>query len=502
MVAMKDAFNADHANNLNEMLSDLAPMKTLKVLKGADREKWCRVIGKARGAVCMVIFACVSNELLPYFERLRSSIKAHEMLNEPMLGESCSLCHLADSGHGEEILLGKLKDLNEFLKDMNRRLCDPEPLAEKDASTLTTTWVSKSTATFACLAECATKAHKEGLDPECKLKECAYNLAAEKEKLGQTLEESLKGHLRDRSLSHIQECFLILRNAVLSAGEVRPESKDNFYNKMEAAQLVSTVLGAEGNAIRQGMDVSCVLLECMMAYDAVVRECSSTDERMAAVVVFLKGCKDLSVVDYISALKEMNKSFPVSCLSDKDYEDMTNIVSVMFAKKDTEFQAIVAYHKEKLDAAYIPEADVEIPDPFMKIEQCADVKPASVSCSFSMEKTQHLSTKASELEKAISAVETAAKDMGIDTIELIELPKYKGSYRSTIRWLLTGNVLYLLVSKAVTRAMLAGSGVSEKAKAQLMSCIKTAVEHDVELPQGIHACVTLICGESRAATQV
>ncbi|CAE7806511.1 unnamed protein product, partial [Symbiodinium necroappetens] len=501
MVGMKDAFNAEHAKALSDALIELGPLKHQKVLKGADREKWCRILEKARGGVGMVIFACVANEILPYLERLRSSIQTTEMLSEPMLEASCALCHLADSCHGEDVLVGKLKDLNEFLKELNRRLCDEQPLVEKDAKTLTTAWASKSASTFACLTECANKLHTQGLDPECKLKECANTLAAEKDKVSRVLEDSLKGHLRDRSLTNVQECMLILRNAVLSAGEVRAESKENFDKKKEAVLLVSTVLGDEGNAIRQGMDMSCMLLGCMMSYDAVTHESDSADQRMTTVMEFLKNCKELSTVNYVSDLKEMNKSFPVSPLSDTDYEAMNDIVKSMLARKDTEFEAIVAYHKEKLDAAYITDADTEIPDLFMSVECYSDIKAEAVTSGFGMDKTKELSAKAAELEQAISAVEKAATDMGMGVVELIDLSRYKCSYRSAIRWLLTGNVLYILMSKVVSRAMKAGSGAGPKAITQMKDCLKTAADHDVELPQGIHACVTVICGDSSAATQ-
>ena len=476
-------------------------MKTSKILKGPDREKWMRVWDKARAAVCMIIFACASNELLPYLERLRSSIEAKQKLSEPMLEASCALCHLADSCHGDAVLVGKLKDLNEFLKEMVGRLCDDEPLVEKDANALISSWASKSTSICACLGDCATKAHAQGLGPESKLKGCVDELVAEKEKVSQALEASLKGHLRDRSLDNIQECMLILRNAVLSAGEVQPTSKDNFNQKVEAALLVSSVLGAEGAVIREGIDAACLLLNCLMAYAAAMCDHDSVEQRMAAVAAFVKAYKAFPVATYASALKEMNKSFSHSCLSDKDYDDMSNIVGAMSAKMDVEFQAIVAHHQGKLEAAFIAEADVEIPDHIAKIEQYSDIDSSSVTTAFNMDATKKLSNDAGELEQAIRAVEQAATDMGINAAEIVELHKYTASYRNAIRWLLTGNVLYILVSKAVTRSMLAGSGVHAKASKEMKSCIKTAADHDVELPQGIHACVTLICGESSATAE-
>ncbi|CAE7753076.1 unnamed protein product [Symbiodinium necroappetens] len=501
MVSMKDAFDAEHAAQICEFLIELAPMKSLKVLKGGDREKWMCVWAKAKAAVFMIVFACASNELLPYLGQLRSSIESKQMLSDPMLEPTCALCHLADNCHGEDVIVGKVKDLSEFVKEMIRLLCDDGPLAEKDANTLISSWASKSTALFACLNECASKAHAQGLDPENKMKECVDKLVAEKEKVSHSLEASLKSHLRDRSLTNIQECMLILRNAVLSAGEVQTTSKDNFDQKVEAALLVSSVLGAEGTVIREGIDAACLLLNCMVAHAAVVHDYDSADQRMAAVVTFLKAYKALPTDNYAVALKEMNKSFSVSCFSEKDYEDMSNFVDAMSAKKDAEFQAIVAYHQGKLEAAYIAEADVEIPDHIAKIEKYSDIKASSVTAAFSMDVTKKLSNNAAELEQAIAAVEEAANAMGIDATEMVELHKYTGSYRSAIRWLLTGNVLYLLVSKAVTRAMVAGSGVHPKASKEMMSCIKTAAEHHIELPQGIHACVTLICGGSTATTQ-
>ena len=77
------------------------------------------------------------------------------------------------------------------------------------------------------------------------------------EDIKSAIETSLQDQLREGSLKNVQECVNILMIAVRSPGKaLSNESFSIFNEKVEAAQLVATILGAEGKVFNKSIEAA------------------------------------------------------------------------------------------------------------------------------------------------------------------------------------------------------------------------------------------------------
>ena len=492
-VGLSRCFTPDHAVMVSKCLRDLAP-KATRGLKGADRDKLVRVQKLAKSCVFCIFYNHITNELVPYVSELATAINERTVFDTALLTESRCVLHLADGcGHGEEALLDKLKDFSEFMCALSKKLCGTDTVSEKDASALTATWESKSKAVIAAIAAFIERSESVGDDPQKQMKEVLDDLKANACEVGQAMEASLQNQLRDGLLANVLECMRVLMLTLASAETVvEEEIADTFYQNVERAQLVSTILGAEGKTDSAGIAAASSLFACVEAYALAKLPSDDGNTKSQNSLAFVKSYVTMmqDTCDILQALRDLNAI--VKVFSDDDASVLTSVMEKLAESHRDALNTFIGQCQTQLDSNFIDENSVEIPEEFFQIDSHSAIDEGLVRTKFDMKFTTTISNSAVKLEEAIEHAKQIAVSCGMPVGDMINLAKYEGSYAAAIRWLATGNVLYSLTSKAVSRALLTGTKPAAKALSALNDAMKAAAEHKVEIPPGLQAVVTKI----------
>ena len=492
-VALSRCFTPDHAVMVSNCLRDLAP-KATKGLKGSDREKLGRVQKLAKSCVFCIFYNHVVNELVPYLHDLAVHISSKEPFEARLMSESSCILRLTDGcGHGEEALVDKLKDFSEFTHTLAARLCDTGELNEETASSLTAAWETKSKATIAAIAAFVDRSESSGDDPQKQKKEVLDELKDQAAEVGKSMESALQGHLREGSMANVKECIQVLVQAARCPGTLLEEHVSmDFYKKVEMTQLVSTILGDEGKIVNTGAETACNLFSCLEAYSFSLNPsdtaATATQRSLDFVKTYVKTVSDNA--NFAESLTALNSV--VEVLTKEDQDSVTAALKVLSDAHGAAINKFMGDCKAELDAHFIQPAEVEIPEQFMTID-CRDmINDELVKSSFDMKVTGAVSTTAMKLEEAITFAKDIAVSCGMNVEDLVNIAVYEGSYGAALRWLITGNLLYSLTSKAVKRAVLTSTRPQAKALQALNDAMKVATEHKVEIPPGLQAVVTRI----------
>ena len=481
-VGLSKCFTADHAVMVSQCLRDLAP-KATRGLKGADRDKLVRVQKLAKSCVFCIFYNHVTNELVPYLSELATSIQEHAGLNTALLTESS--CVLA--------LLDKLRDFSEFMDGLGKKMCSTDAINEKEASTLTSSWEAKSKAVIAAVAAFIDRSESAGDNPEKQMKEVLDELKGQAAEVGAAITAALQNQLRDGSLANVQECIRVLLMAMGCAGTVvEQEVADTFYQNVERAQLVSTILGEDGKTVNAGIKAAHDLFACLedFAFSKLPSDTSATESQRH--LAFVKGYVTLSKdnCDGVQAMMDLNSI--VKVFSDDDKSVLTTVMQRLSESHSDALNKFIGECKTQLDSNFIEESTVEIPEEIFQIDSPAAIDEALVRNKFDMKFTSTISNNAMKLEEAITHAKQIAVSCGMPVEDMIPIGKYESAYAAAIRWLATGNVLYSLTSKAVSRALLTGTKPAPKALSALSDAMRAAADHKVEIPPGLQAVVTKI----------
>ena len=497
-VGLKSCFDGDHGDQMSALLSDLSA-KEFKVLKGADKDKLSRVQALSHRAVEAIVFAAVQHDVIPYMRTLLSGISNGDAIDTGimMLNSESALLHLSDKcGHGQEVLLERFKDLSDFANSMVAKLCGsaPELLSDRDVRSLHFTWGIKATLCADALGTCASKAQEACPDATQNVQELLCQFQTTTKEVDEAIKACLKNHLTDKSHAGVQECFAALMKVVRSNGaDVSDDAVQDFRSKSESAGLVSTVLGEEEGAIvRTAIEAASLLFSCAVEYGVHVADVAASTSGHVQTLEFIKHELKLSQVDCVGAVQSLRAK--VQVVDDGDVSCMQSLMDAMRKVRETEYGQIVHECHADLNSAFVEDAVVEIPEDLAKIDTYEGITKAfdQVRQHFSVAATKDISQKAEVLENCIRNAKKVAEIMDVPVENVVNLAKYEASYRSMIRWLVTGNVFVCLQSKAVTRAWQSGTKIQQKALSALQSAVKTASDYDTELPAGIQAVVTKV----------
>ena len=291
--------------------------------------------------------------------------------------------------------------------------------------------------------------------------------------------------------------------AVRSPGTaLSDESFAIFNEKVEAAQLVSTILGAEGKLVNKGIEAASDLFSCLEAFSLLegpkdMTETTAAQKTLAFMKSYLKIANADADCKCSEALGGLNSV--VQVLSDDDQSCLSDVLAKLSESYDAGLKKFIGQCKDELDNSFIDETSVEIAEPFLSLDTFEAIDENLVKTSFDMKLTTKVSSNAVKLEHAIAKAREIAVSCGMCVESLVDLSKFEASYRAAIRWLATGNVLYSLSSKAVRRAVLTNTKPNPKAINALTEAMKVAADHKVELPPGLQAVVTRVTQQPQDA---
>ncbi|CAE7517741.1 unnamed protein product [Symbiodinium sp. CCMP2592] len=501
LVSLKAAFSQDHGAQVTAYLRKLHD-KPVKCLRGADRDKLLRVQKTAKQAVLAIVFGCLNNELLPYLNELSRCLSAKETCASTMLPSSCCIMQLADDcgqycSNGEGMVLNKLKDLSEFASTLAEK-CSAESVPEAEASALSSQWKTKAWIFNRTLDICATKATAAAPDGEdaTRMASILTTVQSSCDTVSSAIDIALRGHVKDKAMSNIDELIKTVVAVVSNVDGPGPTAEDttNFFAKIEAAKLASTVLGEDGATVRNGTEALALLYTCLTSsVSARDREPNTVIEEKI-IVDFIMSCNKLVDMDYSDAWAKLNSVTTV--VSDEALAILTQSATTMRDLRDTEFTTLSTAIKEHLDGAAIDESTVEIHDGIYAIESFDDIaktKDSLTDVHFSMSKTTEVSTQATKLEEAIRHAKEIASGMGMKVEDVVpNLVNHETSYRSALKWLVTGNMLYSLTSKAVRRALQTQTKPNGKAITSLKDALAAAADNNLEVPVSLQALASKI----------
>ena len=498
LASLSKCFNEEHGVMVSEVLVDLS-QKGMKVLKGADREKLLRVQEMVRSACGFIVMACVKHELLPWLKTWMANLAAKQPTNVPMLAPTSCVMRLADGcGHGQESLVAMIKDASTFLGELQKKIAGPA-LPASEVSSLTTTWNVKSKALVASFSASAAK---------CGANENVTILVEELKvtvgKASSAIEEALKAEVQGEAWASVKKCMSLFERLVSAwvcdenVCDI-PRWKSEFEQEVESAKLYSTVLSDSRTTVCDGLEHALLLAQAIVAQEqpSVVALKDGAEPKLNTALI--KVTRQLgaytnpaSMILLLSELKIWPEDFLEGLMATQ--EDVMNSAK-------TELEAFATACRRELSLCIINPSMIDIPDSILKVQAYSEIDAAVVKDKFDIERLKEVSELAVKLQTTIDFVAQTADTCGIPPNEIAELPKYQESYRSAIKWMTTGNVLFSLLTKAISRAVLTSSKPTGKALASLQESLKYASENEVEIPPGLQALVSkVIQGEEVQAS--
>ncbi|CAE7781666.1 unnamed protein product [Symbiodinium sp. CCMP2592] len=486
METTKKWFDASHGQMVSDALLKVTHKK-MKSLKGADREKLERVQTMAKTGAVAIVLAYVNYEMLPYLDLWTSNLKEKHRTIEEMMNSSSCIMHLADAcGHGLEALIGMFKDISAFVKSTDDKLRSSDKSAEQLAA-LPTTWEVKTKAMIASLSACVSKA--EASDQATELVERVRSAVAD---TSSTLSTVLQQGVQDDAWSSVKVCINCLAEAVNGDKAGAELLQGEFPSAVEASKLYSTVLGDEGKAVLAGVDAISLVLNVMVLEGSL--ECVDADENTLITsrhefIQVTRTMTRLTLEKLMASVSELDK-MNTKLLSSDVITKATSICQRAIDKGQAEFVNIVETCKERLSGALIPESKLDMPEFVNQLESYEQLSSDTVKTYFDMKVAEDIAGKTSELSSAIDHVNEIAKALSVDIAEIMDMSIYNTCYTNAIRWMATCNVLYVLISKAVSRAVMTGSKPNAKVQLQFSEASKLASDQGAELPVCIQALIT------------
>ena len=251
--------------------------------------------------------------------------------------------------------------------------------------------------------------------------------------------------------------------------------------------------------MREGVEHVSLLVSAFVADAVRMKLCASPEsaEHVSACAQLIKTCQQLQSQTPAS-LSELNSS--VSEWSDEVLERIDLARAMVMHHGKIELQKVVALCQNKMVNVVIPDDKLQLPDYVLALDTYEQIDATKVKEMFAIDITKDISDRAVKLDECLNYVKSTAADLGVQPTDLADLTSCEASYRNAIRWLITGNVLYSLVSKAVVRAVTSGGQPSAKAAASLQDPMRVAADNQTELPPGLQAIVTkVLSGGEKAA---
>ena len=452
-VAFQQCFNPKHAEMVSQCFQDLSA-KSVKALKGNERDRLYKVQWLARSSVQVICCNHVVNDLLPHLRDFTQHINDNTAFDAVLLPKSACLMHLADVCDGEEGWMRKLKQFNEKVNHVASQVCGAEGMTDQDASKVSSAWKAASKAVLTTVGDLSDRVEAAGVDPQKQMAGVLEQLKLEVSNVGAAIELSMQGWLREGALATVKDCVDMLMSAAESPGQKMDDQVAiDFSAKVENAQLVSTILGEDGKTVKTGIQTASMLFGCLDAYAAAIANNDNAETSVGFVKSYLKltTCSS-SVLEDLVGLNAV-----VAVLSQQAQLKVTEVVKLLSDMSEKSLKTFVGQCSQTLDASFIEDNIVEVPEPIAKIDcqtELDDKLTALVKEHFGMERTKHISDKAGKLEGAINGAKKIADSLGLPPGDMLNIVKYETSYANAIKWLATGNVLYTLTTKVVRRAVL------------------------------------------------
>ncbi|CAE7833830.1 unnamed protein product [Symbiodinium sp. CCMP2592] len=494
MMTVRSWFDAGHGDMLSETLQRLTNKK-MKVLKGVDKDKLDRVLQMARTGAVAVILAFVNNELVPYMNTWSTDLRDKQSSTDGVMSSSTCVMHLTDaSGHGQEALIGMLKDIDAFMSSTSEKLRSSETSPE-NLSTLPTTWAVKTKAMSASLAACVAKAQvgEKGDDLVDRVKSAVADA-------GSALAKVLQDGVQDDAWASVLVCVTCLVDVVTEGKAKKELLTGEFPEAVESAKLYSTILGDEvGASVLAGIEAISTFVTAMVSVtslDQLVAAGDPDEQTMETqsheLIRTARKLDELTVEKLTTSVSELNKeNIPISS---ETLSKVGSICQQLIERGQHEFAKITKTCQDRLSKSFIADSDVDIPEFVHKMESYdqLDGEIENIKKAFDLTVAGNISSQTTDLGSTIDCVKELATSLEVDASEIVELTKFETSYRNGIRWMGTCNILYLLISKAVSRAVLAGSKPSQKAIVQFTDATKVCSDQGVELPAGLQALITKV----------
>ena len=487
LVALKGNFDGNHAALLAKAFQDLA-QKKLKILKNGDRDKLNRVQDLSHQAVLVAILAHVNHELIPFLTQWSDVVKTAD--DDVVIDyESRCVGSLAD---GVCPITDLLKDVAKFLGDLKGKFFGPA-IDPKEIGVLSATWKLKSKVLLEALSAAVSKAGADSDQrvPELieKLKECVMTVGA-------TIDHAIHTEVDESTSKLVEKCLHTLQ-VVSTTGKIdqnqeHAKALEEFGQMVEEGQLMSTGLSDEGNGkvVRDGLKLVLLLVRAMTADTCLKTSTAESAETFSRELIASVHEVNSECTNIMALLSDLDAK--VSALTPDDHKKIESVWITVSGSAEERMKSMAEDCESRLKAALIPESEVEIPESVDKIESYHDITAELVKDTFRIETIKELSDKTVQLGDAITHARTVSTSLGMEVGKLVEIATSESSYRSAIRWMATGNVLYALLSKAIARAVQTRSKPSAKALSSLQDSLKIASENSVELPASLQAVITKV----------
>ena len=493
MTTVREWFNESHGDLVSESLKSLTDKK-MKVLKGADKDKLERVIQMARNGAVAIILAFVNNEMVPYMNTWTSELRDKKPSVESMMPSSSCIMHLADaSGHGQEALIGMLKDISAFIVSASEKIGSSDSTAES-LSTLPTTWAVKTKAMIASLVACTTSAEvgEAATDLVDRVKSAVTDA-------GSGLSKVLQDGVQDNAWASVQLCVSCLSEVVTKGTAGKELLTGEFPGAVESAKLYSTILEEDvGKKVLAGVEAVSILVTAMVSQTSLdqLTAAGDADEQTVELqshelIRSTRKLDELTLEKLTTSVSELG--IIGEALSPDTLSKVGSICQQLIERGQHEFASVTTRCTDLLSKSFIAESDVEIPDFVQQLESYDQLDGEKIKAAFDLTVANNITSLTTELGSAIDTVKELAASLEVDASKIVELTRFETAYRSGIRWMGTCNILYLLISKAVSRAVLAGSKPSAKALGQFQDALKVCTDERVELCAGLQAVVTKVC---------
>ena len=409
----------------------LISTKEAKQLKGADKEKVSNLSESVTYAVNLALECSVAFEVVPYLNNIIVALKASSKM--PVIFSNCSpTLHLRDKAFGSQMF--KYLETRDKLHANISKLDDLSTLTAVDSQKILVQWDADSRALLSLFPETA---------PDNSTHEPFYmKLRASVAETGSTLTSCLQGNVHSETHIKIVDIIgtvgtILQSEALLEAGKEDTTAKvciDKFGTTVESCDRLTSVLGDEGQKVRNGVKVlEAVVLSAYNFRSATDPEKRDSVEKLVdlAELAAIKVCRRVfnekrreTSVNELSTLFKMVSSrlSPDSALVENG---SVNFLDQMIAKSQACSQRLAdSLTKAFTSAESRFTFDLDLPEVVQNVSTMADlVKPEvakAVKNTFAPDKSQAIVSLAVELEAIETSLTTIEKETGIKPSDFVQ----------------------------------------------------------------------------------
>eukprot|EP00435_Cladocopium_sp_Y103_P072110 s728_g39.t1 len=258
----------------------------------------------------------------------------------------------------------------------------------------------------------------------------------------------------------------------------------SFDGVLQKAFLMSTAT-SQGTKVRESLE--------LLKHIGTLRVHSLDGERsMEAKYKAIQAWRQLQAVTKVKEV--LSELQTISSFSAEGFDLVEKAAESM--AKDSESagaypEEIRVDFKKSLENVIAEMPEVELAPQVEKISTHAEISQSFLANNFGIKKTADVSQATCKLKAIMGDVNSAAEKMDYKEQDvLMDLSSYEVKYRSALRFLCVGNILFCLGSKTVKRAIENGGRPTNAAMQAFKEALAAAADNAVEVPPGLQALVT------------